>query len=130
MEDSIFTKIIKGEIPCHKVYEDDNTIAFLDIAPYTAGHTLVVSKLQVDHLWDLQPELYAHLMNVVGRVAERQRKILKPIRVGMLLEGFAVPHAHVHVFPMNEGIEATIAHIIPVPTTQELAAMAKKLRIN
>lgn len=127
MQDSIFTKIIKGEIPSHKVYEDDKVIAFLDIQPYTEGHTLVVPKVQIDHLWDLNDELYRHLMLVVKRVADRQREVFNPERVGVVLEGFAVPHAHVHVFPMNEGLEATIEHRIPAPSADQLASVAKKL---
>ena len=128
MADSIFTKIIKGEIPAHKIYEDDKVIAFLDIAPYTAGHTLVVPKQEIDHLWDIDDERYHYLMKIVKLVAERQRQMLRPKRVGVVLEGFAVPHAHVHVFPMNEGLEATIEHKIPKPTNPELAKMAEKLR--
>jgi len=127
MQDSIFTKIIKGEIPSHKVYEDEKVIAFLDIQPYTEGHTLVVPKEQIDHLWDLNDELYRHLMLVVKRVADRQREVFNPERVGIILEGFAVPHAHVHVFPMSEGLEATIEHRIPSPSSDQLATVAKKL---
>ena len=130
MEDSIFTKIIKGEIPCHKIYEDDQALAFLDIAPYTYGHTLVISKKQINHLWDLEDQLYQHLMSVAKKIANRQREILKPERVGMILEGFAVPHAHIHVFPMNEGLEATIQHKVARPTGQQLAEMAKKLALQ
>jgi histidine triad (HIT) family protein len=126
-EDSIFTKIIKGEIPCHKVYEDDKVIAFLDIQPYTYGHTLVVPKKQVDHLWDLDDETYEHLMDATKKVASRIREVLSPERVGMVLEGFAVPHTHVHIFPMNEGLEATIEHRVEKPTDAQLAEMVKKL---
>jgi histidine triad (HIT) family protein len=127
MMDSIFTKIIKGEIPCHKVYEDDRVIAFLDIQPYTYGHTLVVPKEQIDHLWDLEDDLYQHVMSVVKQVANRQREVIKPKRIGMVLEGFAVPHAHVHVIPMNEGLEGTIEHEVAKPTNEQLADMAHKL---
>ncbi len=127
MSDSIFTKIIKGEIPSHKVHEDDKTLAFLDISPYSYGHTLVVPKSQVDHLWDIDDEMYEHLMRVSKKVANRQREILKPKRVGIIVEGFAVPHAHVHVFPMEGGLEYTIEHQVKKPTEAELAAMAKKL---
>jgi histidine triad (HIT) family protein len=134
MSDSIFTRIIKGEIPCHKVYEDERVIAFLDIDPLTPGHTLVVPKRQIDRLWDLDDGLYAYLMSVVKRVAERQRQVLKPKRVGMAVEGFAVPHVHVHVFPLNEGLEHTIsAHLKEKNTDEEpnheaLEDMANKLR--
>lgn len=127
MSDSVFTKIIKGEIPCHKVYEDDKTFAFLDIAPYTYGHTLVIPKEQTDHLWDLNDQLYLYLMKVAKKVAERQREVLKPKRVGIVVEGFAVPHAHVHVFPMEGGLRFTIENEVKKPTDAQLAEMAKKL---
>lgn len=131
MKDSVFTKIIKGEIPCHKIYEDDQSLAFLDIQPNTYGHTLVIPKLQKEHLWDLDEELYLHLMVVARKVANRQREVLKPERVGMVLEGFGVPdHVHVHVFPLYESVEATYEHRVPKPTDQELADMAKKLRFE
>jgi len=127
MSDSIFTKIIKGDIPCHKIYEDDKTLAFLDIAPYTYGHTLVVSKKEIDQLWDLDDNLYRHVMEVANKVAKRQRDVLRPPRVGIVVEGFAVPHAHVHVFPMYGGLEYTLEHEVEKPTDKQLAEMAKKL---
>lgn len=108
MEDSIFTKIIKGDIPAHKIYEDEQTLAFLDIKPLTPGHTIVVPKKQVDDLWKLDEELYAALMQSVRRVARRMQEVLQPLRVGMALEGFGVPdHVHVHVFPIGKSLEAT-----------------------
>lgn len=134
MADSIFTKIIKGEVPCHKVYEDDQVIAFLDIDPLTEGHTLVVTKKQIDHLWDVEDGLYQYVMNIAKKVAARQREVLKPARVGMALEGFAVPHAHIHVFPLHKGLESTISDHIErkknrqnEPDHQKLANIAKKL---
>lgn len=129
MQDSIFTKIIKGEIPCYKIYEDAETIVFLDIEPFTPGHALVVPKKQIDHLWDIDDPLYQHVMAVAKRVANRQREVLKPKRVGMALEGFAIPHAHVHVFPMNEGLKTTIESELNKPTAEEFAEMAERLRM-
>jgi histidine triad (HIT) family protein len=128
MTDSIFTKIIKGEIPSHKVYEDDKVIAFLDVSPYTYGHTLVVPKQETDHLWDLDDELFQYVMKIAKRVAERQREVLKPKRVGIVVEGFAVPHAHVHVFPMEGGLEYTLENEVSKPSQPELSEMAKKLK--
>jgi histidine triad (HIT) family protein len=128
MEESVFTKIIKGEIPCHKVYEDETVIAFLDIAPYTYGHTLVIPKEQTDHLWDVDDELYRNLMDVVKKIAVRQKEVINPPRVGFALEGFAVPHAHVHVFPLYKGLEETMNEIVDKPSDEELAEMAKKLK--
>ncbi len=129
--DSIFTKIIKGEIPSHKVYEDDKTLAFLDITPVTAGHTLVVPKHPVDHLWDMDDQDYIYLMKIAKKIANRQRQVLKPKRVGITVEGFGVPdHVHIHVFPLDTGIEEALANKIPAPTQEELAAMAEKLRMS
>ena len=130
MTDSVFTKIIKGEIPSHKIYEDDKSLAFLDINPVTHGHTLVIPKVQIDHLWDVDDELYIHLMNVAKLIAVRQRTVIKPKRVGILVEGFDVPHAHIHVFPMYEGMVETIEHRIGKAKDSELADMAQKLRFQ
>lgn len=130
MSDSVFTRIIKGEIPAHKIYEDDQVLAFLDISPYTLGHTLIVPKKEVDHLWDIDDPLYEHMMKVAKKIANRQRAVLKPPRVGIIVEGFAVPHAHVHVLPMAEGIEGTIAHRVAKPTDAELATMAQRLAFS
>ena len=124
MADNIFTKIINGELPCFKVYEDDKVIAFLDIAPYTYGHTLIVPKEETDHLWDLNDELYLYVMKIAKKVAQRQRKILKPPRVGVIVEGFAVPHALVHVFPMYAGLEYTIENQVKKPTETQLAEIS------
>lgn len=127
MQESIFSKIIKGEIPCHKVFEDDLVIAFLDIAPFTEGHTLVVPKQQIDHLWDLPESTYQHVMDIVRKVANRQREVLEPNRVGIALEGFAVAHAHVHVFPLQKGLEYTLANKVTPPSGDMLAKMAERL---
>ncbi|MCE7936418.1 HIT family protein [Candidatus Saccharibacteria bacterium CPR2] len=132
MAESIFTKIIKGEIPCHKVYEDDKVIAFLDIHPVSEGHTLVVSKKQIDHLWDLEDDLYLHLMSVSKKIANRIREVINPPRVGVMVEGFEVPHAHYHIFPLYKGLKATMAEYSPElePDHSKLAQTAKKLRLD
>jgi histidine triad (HIT) family protein len=131
MADSIFTKIIKGEIPSHKIYEDDYTYAFMDIRPLTPGHVLIVTKNQIDHLWDLDDESYQHLMATTKKIALRIRKVIRPPRVGMNVEGFGVPHIHVHVYPLYKGLESTMADYISRPdqntSDDELAEMAKKL---
>jgi histidine triad (HIT) family protein len=99
-EPSIFTRIINGEIPAHKVCEDSKTIAFLDIHPAQPGHTLVVPKTQVDRLEDLSAEDYGALMATVKRVMHRVVEIYgSSYRACLKLEGFDVPHAHVHVIP-------------------------------
>ena len=106
MNKSIFTQIIEGTIPCHKIYEDQHVIAILDIHPMSTGHTLLIPKQQIDHLWDLPAELYEHMWRVAkNTITPALQQILKPIRVGAIVEGFGVPHAHIHLIPINTGEE-------------------------
>lgn len=98
---SIFTKIIRGEIPCYKVYEDDKTLAFLDINPETLGHTLVVPKVEVDKIYELGDDDYRAVMTTVKKVAKNMEKVLGQ-RVILKVIGVDVPHAHVHVMPFDE----------------------------
>lgn len=127
MTDSIFTKIIKGEIPCHKVYEDERTIAFMDIQPVQPGMVLVVPKAQIDHFMDLPDEDYEALMTVVKKVARRLREMFPDKRIGVQIEGLDVAHAHVKLFPFST---ADQFHARPTGTESDhaaLAAMAKEL---
>lgn len=101
MEETLFTKIIKKQIPAHIVYEDERTLAFLDIYPITRGHTLVIPKQQVENLWDLSDEDYAAVMATVKKVALRLDRVISPYKVGLKVMGTDVPHAHVHVIPFN-----------------------------
>ncbi|MES2971734.1 MAG: HIT family protein [Patescibacteria group bacterium] len=129
MQDSVFTKIIRGEIPCHKVYEDDKTLAFLDINPVQPGHVLVVPKAQIDHLWDLSDEDYDAVMKTSQKVAIRLRKVLLSARVGVQVMGMDVPHAHVHLIPFNNGEEFRAKPDTSAePNHPALAAMAEKLK--
>jgi len=97
---TIFTKIINGEIPCHKIAENDTHIAFLDVNPIAEGHTLVVPKKEIDYAFDLPDDLLAETMNFAKRVAAGLDKALKPIRTGVIVEGLEVPHAHIHLVPI------------------------------
>lgn len=127
---SIFSRIIEGEIPCHKVYEDEKTLAFMDIHPAQPGHVLVVSKIQVDHLEDLEDADYQALWQAVRLVARKIRSELQPKRVGIHVEGFDVPHAHVHVLPINHGYgDFMPADGSQEPDHQALAVMAKRLAL-
>lgn len=128
MQESIFTKIINGEIPCHKVYEDDKTIAFLTIGPVREGHTLVVPKVQIDQYIDLSDEDYDALWKTVKKVAKRIRQITGKERVGVVIKGIDVPHAHVHLIPFDKG-EALKADdsIEENPDHKALAILAEKL---
>lgn len=128
MEDSIFTKIINGEIPCHKIYEDELTLAFLDIHPVQPGHTLVIPKKQVEFVWDLPAEDYQALMATVQKVAQHLREVMSKPYVGEQIVGTDVPHAHVHLIPFATTKEY---HNMPdknaEPDHSDLAEMAKKL---
>ncbi|HEX7368360.1 MAG TPA: HIT family protein [Candidatus Saccharimonadales bacterium] len=128
MQDSIFTKIIKGEIPCHKVYEDDKTFAFLDIHPIHPGHVLVVPKKQVDLLWDLDDTDYQAVMATAKKVAKRIKEVLRPVRVGVHVAGLEVPHVHIHLFPFSSNEDFwTRPDSSAEPDHAALAEMAKKL---
>jgi histidine triad (HIT) family protein len=128
MQDSIFTKIIKGEIPCHKVYEDDKTLAFLDISPVQPGHTLVIPKKQVEFLWDLDEEAYQAVMAVTQKVALRLRTVLSAPYVGSQVVGLDVPHAHVHLIPFSTLEEFRyVPDKSAQPDHAALAEMAQKL---
>lgn len=128
MTDSIFTKIIKGEIPSHKIYEDDKTLAFLDIHPKVPGHTLVIPKKPVEFVWDMDEEDYQALMAAVKKVARRIREVTQKPYVGLLVIGIDVPHAHIHVYPFATTEEAkTPQDLTAEPDHTALAAMAKKL---
>lgn len=131
MQDSVFTKIIKGELPCHKIYEDDKFISFLTIEPFAEGHTLVIPKEQVDLIWDLETDLYISLMTKSKEIAEHIQKTLKPKRVGMVVEGFGVPHVHVHLIPMNSNLNTLVAnHESIEPDHEALSKLAKKLLLS
>jgi histidine triad (HIT) family protein len=128
MQDSIFTKIIKGEIPCHKVYEDEKTLAFLDIHPIQPGHTLVIPKQQVEFVWDLDGETYAAVMATAQKVAQRLREVLSVPYVGEQIVGTDVPHAHVHLIPFRTTQEFKITPDRQAePDHAALAEIAKKL---
>jgi len=98
---SIFTKIVKGEIPAYKVAEDENYLAFLDIFPVAKGHVLVIPKKEVDYLFDLEDELYVGLQLFAKKVATGIKKAFPCEKVGVLVLGLEVPHAHIHLVPMQ-----------------------------
>lgn len=131
MNDSIFTRIINGEIPCHKIYEDEKTFAFLDIHPVQPGHVLVVPKQQVEFVWDLEDGLYQAVMMSVKKIAQRQKEVLGVPYVGEIVMGTDVPHAHVHVVPFTTTAQfRAIPDSSKEPDHEALAAVAEKLRIQ
>lgn len=132
MEDSIFTRIINGDIPSHKVYEDESTYAFLDIHPASEGHTLVVPKKQVEFVWDLDNDTYQALMTLVKKVAGKLRETYPDRYVAEMVIGVDVPHAHVHLIPFAQASELQDSFTRPMsePDHTHLASIAKKLAIS
>lgn len=130
MEDSIFTKIINGEIPCHKIYEDEMTFAFLDIHPITPGHTLVIPKKQIEFIWDLPDEDYRALMATVKKLGVHLRATLPQQYVGVKVIGVDVPHTHVHLVPFDTSSEyGAIPDQNAEPDHDALAQIAAKLAL-
>ena len=102
MTDSIFTKIIKGEISCFKVLENEDFIAFLDVNPVNKGHTLVVPKLQIDYIYDLPEDIFSKLFIFSKKVAQMLKNSFSCNRIGISIVGLEVPHAHIHLIPINK----------------------------
>ena len=129
-EPSIFTKIINGEIPSYKIFEDEKTFAFLDIFPTVEGHTLVVPKKQVEFLWDLTDEDYTAVMLTVKRVSLQLREVLNKPYVGETVIGTDVPHAHVHLKPFTDPNDMKQLSSDVEGDHAKLAELAERLRIS
>ncbi len=123
---TIFTKIIQGEIPAHKVAENDNFLAFLDINPNAKGHTLCIPKVATDKLFDLDEAAYQDLMAFSRTVAIGLKEAVPCKRVGMAVIGLEVPHVHVHLIPLNDMSEMTFNHKVNM-TQEELAFTARHI---
>jgi histidine triad (HIT) family protein len=125
---SIFTKIINGEIPSYKIAEDEKFYAFLDIAPLAKGHTLVIPKKEVDYIFDLEDELLAEMHVFAKRVAKAIDKTQPCKRVGVVVLGLEVPHAHIHLIPLQNEGDANFAKPKLKLTEQEFKQTAEKIR--
>lgn len=124
---SVFTKIIQGEIPCYKIYEDEKTLAFLDIAPETEGHTLVIPKVEVGKIYDLSDEDFMAVMDTAKKLSRHYEKVLGE-RVIWKVYGVDLPeHAHVHIMPLNEN---WAGERFMKPTEEEFRAMQEKLKLD
>ena len=119
--DCLFCKIIAGDIPCHKVWEDEKHLAFLDIHPMREGHTLVIPKAHASELFEMEDGAYAELMAASKTVAGVLKAKLDVPRVGAAVEGFAVDHAHVHLIPLTHGLEASDFNPTPRPEPDHVA---------
>ena len=124
---SIFSRIVAGDIPAHKIAETDQFLAFLDVMPTTTGHTLVIPKQEIDYLFNLDDDLYMGLMAFAKRIAPAIEKAVPCKRIGVAVIGLEVPHAHVHLIPMNSLADMDFTHKIK-PTPDELAETATRIR--
>jgi histidine triad (HIT) family protein len=123
---SVFTKIINGEIPCYKVAEDDDFIAFLDINPNAKGHTLVVPKKEENKIFDLNKVDYKNLMDFTYRVAKALEKAIPCKRIGMSVIGLEVPHVHVHLIPLNAMTDIQFTEKVKL-TNDEFISLAESI---
>lgn len=125
---TIFTKIIQREIPCHLIAEDDRFMAFLDVMPLVEGHTLVIPKQEIDYIFDLDPELLGDLMKFAQTIAPALKKAISCKRVGVAVIGLEVPHAHVHLVPMNRMMDINFSQEKLKPSQESLAQTAELIR--
>lgn len=126
---SIFSKIIRGEIPCHKIGEDENFICFLDISPIRRGHALVVPKLEKDYLFDHTDELLAKMLPFSKKMACAIKKVVPCERIGLSVLGLEVPHTHIHLVPIRHGHLIDFSKSRPAPS-EELKALAEAISLE
>ncbi len=127
---TLFTRIIKGEILCHKVAEDNRFLAFLDINPAAAGHTLVIPKVEVDYIFNLDDDTYTGLMLFAKQIAPALAKAVPCLRIGVAVIGLEVPHTHVHLIPLNTMNDINFSKPKLKPSQEELAKVAERIRKN
>ena len=127
---TIFSRIIAGEIPCYKVAEDDNYFAFLDISPLAKGHTLVIPKREVDYIFDLTDEEIAGMQVFAKKVAIAIKKAIPCVKVGQCVLGLEVPHAHIHLVPMQSEADLRFTNPRVELTKDEFEEIAKSIREN
>jgi histidine triad (HIT) family protein len=125
---TIFTRIIDGELPGRFIWRDDLCVAFLSINPLRPGHTLVVTRAEVDHWLDLEPEVNTHLMGVAQEIGRAQQHAFNPQRVGLMIAGLEVPHVHLHLVPIDGVHDLDFANAAADPDPRELDASASALR--
>ncbi len=131
MESCILCKIVAGDVPSHKVYEDDSTLAIMDIHPIKDGHVLVFTKKHIEAFEQLEEGEFADLMRTVHKVANKIKNTLNPPKVGVVIEGFDVPHVHVKVIPIKNEVELRhIPNMTEGPDHEALSQMASQLTIN
>ena len=126
----IFARIASGEIPSYKIAENDKFFAFLDINPLVKGHTLVIPKLEVDYLFDLEDTLLAEMMVFAKPIARAIEKVIPCNRIGMAVLGLEVPHAHIHLVPVNSEADISFSRPKLKLTEEEFSTIAQQIRMN
>ncbi|MCL2002060.1 HIT domain-containing protein [Candidatus Saccharibacteria bacterium] len=126
--ESVFTKIINGEIPAHKIYEDDKVLAFLDIHPLTDGHTLLIPKQEIDYLFDLPDDLYNYMWQIAKKLAGPLKDAMGVKRVGVIVEGFLVPHTHIHLVPIDNDQQLKHGARNHDMTDEQFAKIAERIK--
>ncbi len=127
---TIFSKIIRGEIPCYKIAEDENFFAFLDISPMTKGHTLVVPKIEEDYIFNLEDKTVGDMMIFAKKVAKAIRQAVPCVRIGVAVLGMEVPHAHIHLVPINKESDLNFKNPKLKLEKEEMIAIAEKISKN
>lgn len=125
---SVFSKIVKGELPCHKVAEDDQFLAFLDITPVREGHVLVIPKHEIDYIFDIEDQLLSEMMVFAKGVAKKMKAAIPCNRIGVTVIGLEVPHAHIHLIPINSLHDMDFTAEKASFSQEELAQIATKIR--
>lgn len=125
---SIFSRIVAGEIPCHKVAENDEFFAFLDINPVAVGHTLVIPKQEIDYIFDIDDDVLGRMMAFAKQVAKAQKAAIDCKRVGIAVMGLEVPHAHIHLIPIKKESDMYFGGDKLSLSSEELAGIAERIR--
>ena len=125
---TIFTRIINGEIPCYQIAESENFFAFLDIAPLAKGHTLVIPKIETDYIFDLETDLLGELMKFAQTVAKKMDKVIDCDRIGVAVIGLEVPHAHIHLVPINNVSDIDFSRPKLTIDANEMKLIAQSIR--
>ena len=129
MENCLFCKIIKGELSNYKIWENERFLAFLDINPVNPGHTILIPKKHVDYIFDLEGPLYLEMFKIVKQLSKALKKAIRSKKVGLVVEGFAVPHAHIHLVPINKGNELNSSRA-KKGDSEELLKIQEKIKIE
>ncbi|MFN0049765.1 MAG: HIT family protein [Cytophagales bacterium] len=125
---SLFSKIVSGELTCHKVAENDEFMAFLDVFPLVEGHTLVIPKTEIDYIFDLEDEKLGRMVVFAKKVAIAVRKAIPCKRIGVAIIGLEVPHAHIHLVPLQTVLDINFTQAKLKPTEDSLIATAEKIK--